>query len=313
MQMRAKAQEYISNLSMDLIGHALEQIQRGAFPVYKKNIDRRDPPFAHGEFAPSAIAILLITSGLDYHLARLKYLRDLGRQKPPLPHTPYFNWKIGDSLHTKIERLLIKRTEKRLREQLIELTIMRDSVAHPKLYCIRQLIRPDYSPTKEKAKLSDGASHRKKALQRKLKRSERTKCLRLPLVPTWISYPDIVVCILVLTRFLNLIEEKYRNPYAWVGGFSVRNDPACFFHRWGDKTRRSISMEEWAQAFFDSLAPEDQQRVQKRLGAEAAKYIRKRQSRPKIGKGTIADIFRVMRNPPKPEFLWKAPPWPVGP
>jgi hypothetical protein len=313
VQMRAKAQESISNLSMDLIGHALEHIQRGAFPVYKKNIVGRDPPYAHGEFAPSAIAILLITSGLDYHLARLKYLRDLARQKPPLPHTPYFNWEIGDVLHTKIERLLVKRTEKRLKEQILELTIMRDSVAHPKLYFIRQLIRPDYSPTKQTAKLAAGASHRKKALQRKLKRSERTKCLRLPLVPTWISYVDIVVCILVLTRFLNLLEYKYGNPYAWVGGFSVRNDPADFFHGWGDKTRRSISMEEWARAFFDSLAPVDQQKVQKRLGAEAVKYIRKRLSRPKIGKGRIADILRIMQNPPNPEFLRKPPPWPIRP
>jgi hypothetical protein len=76
-------------------------------------------------------------------------------------------------------------------------------------------------------------------------------------VPTWIRYVDKVVCILVLTRFLNLLEYKYGNPYACVGGFSVRNDPADFFHGWGDKTRRSMSMEKWARAFFDSLVPVD--------------------------------------------------------
>ena len=289
--------------------HALEVVQREAFPVYQRNIDQRDPPFAHGEFGPCAIAILLLCSGLDYHLARLKYLRDLRPHRPPLPHTPYFNWRIGDYLPAKIERLLIKRTEKRLREQLIEVTIMRDSVAHPKLYLIRHLMRPDYSVTRQKVKLSDGADHRPKALQRKLKRSERTKCLRLPLVPNWISYPDIVVCILVLNRFLILLEEKYQNPYAWVGGFSARNYPPNFFHGWGDKTRRSISLEEWTTAFFNSLSEADKKAVQKRLGAEASKYIEKRQLVPKMGKGTISDILRYMQDPPEPEFLRKAPPW----
>lgn len=313
--MRSRAQEYISNLSMDLIGHALEVVQRKAFPVYQKNIEQRTPPFAHGEFAPSAIAILLITSGLDYHLARLKYLRDIFRHKPPLPHTPYFfDWKIDDSLYTKIDRLLIRRTEKRLKEQLIELTIMRDSVAHPKLYFIRQLMRPDYSVTEQKAKLFGGASHKPKTLKRKLKRAERTAALRLPLVPTWISYPDIVVSILVLTRFLNLMEEKYGNPFAWVGGFSVRNDPAGFFHGWGDQTRRSISMGEWAQAFFDSLAPGDRENVQKRLGTEVDKYIRMRRAYPKVvTRLTMGKIAVAFRDPPKPEFLRKPPPWPIKP
>lgn len=310
--MRSKAQESISVLSMDLIGHALDLVQRQAFPVYQKNINQREPPFAHGEFGPCAIAILLLTSGLDYHLARLKYLRDETPHKPPLPHTPYFNWRIDDSLNTKIENLLIKRTEKRLKEQLIELTSMRDSVAHPKVYRIRHLMRPDYSVTKQKAKLF-GAVHRQKTLKRKLTRSERTRSLRLPLVPTWISYPDLVAGILVLNRFLNLLEQTYGNPYAWVGGFSVRNEPPGFFHGWGDKTRRHIPLEEWTRAFFDSLSHADQQKVENSLGTEASKYIHKRQSHPKIGKGTIVDILRVLQNPPKPEFLRKPPPWPAKP
>ena len=190
---------------------------------------------------------------------------------------------------------------------------MRDSVAHHKLYLISHLMRPDYTATKQKAKLADGANHRLKARQRKLKRSERTKSLRLPLVPTWISYPDIVAGILVLNRFLNLLEQKYTNPYAWVGEFSARNDPPGFFHGWENKTRREISMEEWARAFFDSLSNTDQQKVQKRLGTEASKYIHKRQSHQKMGKGKMANILHAMRNPPKPEFLWKPPPWPTRP
>ena len=68
-------QLYIPNLSMGLFETALELLQRRAYPVYKKNIERREPPISHGESTPSSIAVLLITTGLDHHLSRLKYLR----------------------------------------------------------------------------------------------------------------------------------------------------------------------------------------------------------------------------------------------
>lgn len=295
---------------MDLLRHALQAIQSEGFPVYQTNIDRREPPFAHGEFSPCAIGILLLATSLDYHLSRLKYFRDVYRFTPPKPQ--YFNWQMGDPLSLKIEKLLIKTTEKRLKDQLIELTIMRDAVAHPKLYVITQIMDEDYSFTEQVAKLCDGERHRPKTLQRKMRLSERTKSLRLPLVPTWISYVDIVLCVLVATRFLHLIEEKYGNPAGWFGDFSVRNVPAGFFPNWGNTTRRSISLSEWAQGFFDSLAPSDQHKVQKRLGAKVTDYIHKRPMVPrKIRHGSIGDILETMRNPPEPEFLRKPPPWPM--
>ena len=294
---------------MDLIEHAFVLLQTKAFPVYLRNIDKREPPFAHGEFVPCAIAVLLISSGLDYHLARLKYLRDISVHKPSLPHTPYFNWDVGESLSGKLGKLLIKRGEKRLREQLIAMTIMRDSVAHPKVYLVREMLKPDLGPANSKAKLAAG-THMDKARRRKLKRSERTKTLQLPLVPTWISYPDVVVCALVLNRFLNLLERKYGNPYAWVGGFSVRNDPPGFFNDWGDRTRRSISMNDWAKGLFDSLSSNDQQKVRKRLGSGVSLYFHKQKPQYKKGKGGIIDALRYLQNPPSPEFLRKPPPWP---
>jgi hypothetical protein len=301
---KRQKQVLISNLSMDLIGRALELVQYEAFPVYKRNIDRREPPFAHGEFAPSAMAVLLLTSGLDYHLARLKYLRDVYRHDPPLPQ--YFNWKIGDYLPDKLNKLLFKRSEKRLREQLIELTILRDSVAHPRFYVVEREMKSDYSFTKERAKLSDGEKHREKVLNRKMGRSERTKSLRLPLVPIWISYVDVVTCVLVLNRFLNLIEHRYGNPFGWVGNFSVKNVPPDFFHERRETTRRSIPLKDWAQAFHDSLAPSDQRKV--------SKYISKRLTPPRVvRKGGIVDALWELRNPPEPEFLRKPPPWKMKP
>ena len=125
-----------------------------------------------------------------------------------------------------------------------------------------------------------------------MNRSERTRLLRLPLVPTWISYPDAVVAVLVASRFLNLLEEEYGN-YAWAGGFSVRNEPVGFFQGWGETTRRSITIEEWARAFYDSLSMADQQGIRKRLGNNLSLYISKRQPRLKIGKGTITGRFQV--------------------
>ena len=105
MKEQPYTQESISNLSFGLIENALSGLQREAYPVYLKNIARRAPPFAHGEFTPSGIAILLMMSGLDFHLARLKYLRDLTPHRPPLPHTPYFNWKVDDALSRKIQKI----------------------------------------------------------------------------------------------------------------------------------------------------------------------------------------------------------------
>jgi hypothetical protein len=310
---RSQTQNYISNLETDLIGHALELLQERAYPVYKRNIDKREPPFAHGEFGPSAIAALLLTSGVDYHLARLKWLRDIAVEDPPLPHTPYFNWKIDNSLKTKIECLLQRPSEKRLREQLLELTSMRDSVAHPKLYIVKQLWKPDDSIIERKADLADGVEHRSKTIERKLKRSERTISLRLPLVATWISYVDMVICVLVVNRFLNLLQEKY-DWYASPGSFSVRNIPAGFFSDWGATLRKSIQLEEWAQAFFNSLAPTDQLVVQKRLGVMPSKYIERRiKDFPLKKRLRNGEIEYELQDTPKPEFLRKPPPWPMNP
>lgn len=134
--------------------------------------------------------------------------------------------------------------------------------------------------------------------------------LKLPLVAVWISYPDVVVSALVMNRFLNLLEERYGNPYAWVGEVSVRNDPIGFFKNWrGNISRRTISMEEWVQGFYDSLSSDDQRKVSKRLGTDAPKYIRRRQPHIRLKQGTVTEILHAMQNPSKPEFLQKPPPW----
>jgi hypothetical protein len=298
MAPRAKAQEHITNLANDLIMQALDTVQRQAFPVYQRNAEDRES-LAHGEFRPCAAAILLITAGIDFHLARLKYFRDLARYKRPFPHTPYFDWDIDKFLIVKIKKLLIRPSEKRLKQQLLELTAMRDSVAHPKLYLIRELVKPDLSVSKPKATQS-GWKHWDKTAALKLKRSERTQLLRLPLVPTWISYVDMVVCILVMSRFFSALETKYGPWYSMLGGLMARNDPPTFFEGW-KSTRKTISLNDWAQAFFNSLSDTDKNTVKKRLGENVSIYVSK--PRPPS-----------WRNPwkpaPEPEFLRNPPPWP---
>ena len=280
---------------------ALDTVQRQAFPVYQRNAQNRES-LAHGEFRPCAGSILLLIAGLDFHLARLKYLRDIARYRRPFPHTPYFDWDIGDFLTKKIENLLIRPSEKRLREQLLELTVMRDSVAHPKLYLIRELIKPDSSVSRPKALLR-GWAHWKKTKSRKLIRSERTQLLRLPLVPTWIGYVDMVVCIIVMSRFFNLLEQKYGPWFSLLGGLMARNEPPSFFEGWRT-TRKSISLNDWAQAFFNSLSETDKKTVKQRLGENVTVYFSKPRPLP------LRDPWQP---PPEPEFLRKPPPWPIKP
>ena len=55
MPRKSEVQESISNLSMGLIEHGLTQLQTHSFPIYKKNIDQRDPPFASTEFTKNRI------------------------------------------------------------------------------------------------------------------------------------------------------------------------------------------------------------------------------------------------------------------
>lgn len=107
---------------------------------------------------------------------------------------------------------------------------------------------------------------------------------------------------------MNLLEEKYGN-YAWVGGFSIRNEPIGFFQGWGGTTRRSTTIEEWARAFYNSLSTVDQLGIRKRLGNNLSPYISKRRPRLEIGKGTISDILQAIHRPRKLEFLRKPPPW----
>jgi hypothetical protein len=279
---------------MGLIEMGLSLLQRHAFPVYRKNINKQSkPPIAHGESTSSSIAVLLITTGLDHHLARLKYLRD-HNPHDLLPYTPYFKkWQMGDPLCSKVECLLIGLREKRLKEQLIEITIVRDSVAHPKFYIVKDYWSEDDSWGKSLAILSQGAMHREKTRTRKRARSERTKLLALPMVSTWICYRDVVMCAMVINRFLHLLGRKYGNPYAHVSGLFAHNKPDEFFNDWGNKTRRFISFDEWTRAFYNSLTSSDQRIVRGRLGSSSLYGSRK------------ASLLRYAR---RPAFLRKPPP-----
>ena len=123
----------------------------------------------------------------------------------------------------------------------------------------------------------------------------------------------MVLCVLVINRFINLLQEKceYRGS---LGSFSVRNDPTDFFRDWGNTTRKSVQLEELAQAFFNSLALADQLSVQKRLGTVPSKYIQKRAKdvplRKRMRNGVIGYEFQ---DTPTPEFLRKPPPWRMHP
>jgi hypothetical protein len=284
----------ISNLSMGLIQMGLTLLQNHAFPVYLKNIIREtDSPIAHGESTPSSIAVLLITTGLDHHLARLKFIRDYDHHDSLQTALPYFKWQMGDDLCKKVEGLLIGPKEKTLKEQLIELTILRDCVAHPKFYIIKDSWSEDHGWGKSSAILSQGAVHREKARTRKRAGSERTKLLALPFVSTWISYRDVVMCVILINRFLHLLARRYGHPYANVPSLLTQNVPDGFFNDTSHKTRRSVSFDEWTRAFYRSLSSIDKKVVGGRLGSGSLSY----------GLGASRPLSYVKR----PQFLRNSP------
>ena len=308
MAQKKPRQTSLSNLSMALISEGLELLQTKAFRVYKLNIDRRGPPIAGSESSPAGIAILLIMTGLDYHLARTKYLRDIALRKSPLPYTPYFSWQIGDSLFSKLENLLVRRNQKTLKEQLIEITCVRDSIAHPKLYEVTQEFIGDESAFgKSSASLVSGLRHKEKTIARKMVKREYTKLLRLPLVPDWISYRDAVLALMVVTRMIYWMEREYGNPYAWVGHFCVRNKPPDFFPSGNDTQTRSISLTEWTRTFFRNLSATDQEVVRRRLKGNLDKYMEKPPIRFHRRRGraffSMLDDFQD----PEPHFLSQPP------
>ena len=122
---------------------------------------------------------------------------------------------------------------------MIELTVVRDSVAHPRLYLVKQAMRPDLSFGRARAKLSLGAELRRKAEMRKLKGSERTKSLRLPLVSSWISYSDAVICFLVLHRFLNPGSDDSTSEMN-LPTFSATRKRPDLAYRWKNGRKHSL-------------------------------------------------------------------------
>lgn len=254
----------------------------------------------------------MLVTGIDYHLCRLKFLRDVTDHNPPLPHTPYFNWSFGDAVSTKLRRLLIQRKEVRLLSQLIEMTVCRDSIVHPKFYTITHSWDAELNDRSLKAKLAPGAVLSNKALRYKMTRRDFTKLLKLPLVPTWVSYIDAVSCILVVHRLLNILEWRYGNPYAWVGGITAyEKQTKNLFTGWDWQHSHPRELQDWVAAFFQTLSSQHQSYVKKRLGGYIEPYLRNKQKRfplRKSGKRSLEEIFRIP-NTPKLDFLSKPPPW----
>jgi len=108
---------------------------------------------------------------------------------------------MENSLSKKLEGLLIKLREKKFKEQLLELTIVRDCVAHPNFYIVKDSWKRDNSWGKSSATFPSGVKHREKASKRKRERYERTKILGLQMVATWISYRDVVMCLIIVSHF----------------------------------------------------------------------------------------------------------------
>ncbi len=302
----------ISNLSVGLIESAFLLLIERSLPVYRHNIHRERPPVAARENVNAAATIVMLITALDYHLCRLKYLRDIATQEPPLTYTPYFNWTFEDALSKKLKKLLTRKKEGRLLTQLIELTVCRDSIVHPKFYTVTESWDTDLNYKSMKAELAPGVTLKPKAIKHKVGKRDVTKLVRLPLVPTWVSYLDAVLCILVLHRLFNLLEWRYGNPYAWVGGITAfEKQTKELFAGWNWQRGHPRELEDWVNAFYQSLSIKDQEKVKIALGGRISLYLKKKRPRirlPSRSKRSLREIFNVVQNSPKPEFLFKPPP-----
>jgi len=297
---------------MGLIETGFLLLANRSLSVYRQNLNNHRPPVAQGEYLSAAAAVTMLVTGLDHHLCRLKYLRDIARHQPPLPYTPYFGWEIDHALSTKLQRLLIYPKDSRLLTQSIELTVLRDAVIHPKFHTITHSWKEDSDDSEVRAKLPPGISHRPKAEKHKMRRRDFTKLLKLPLIPTWISYRDGVVCVLVVHRVLTLLEWRYGNPYAWIGGITAyEKQTKNLFTNWNWQKGYPRELKDWATAFFLSLSPGDRAELQNRLGGNIQLYLRYKQRRGRARGLPRAKGLRTyfeLTQPPPAEFLSKPPP-----
>jgi hypothetical protein len=171
----------------------------------------------------------------------------------------------------------------------------------------------EFSEGTIKAKLPPGVDHQPKTVQHKMQRREFSKILKLPLVPTWLNYVDAVMCILVIYRFLRLLESRYGNPYAWVGGITAYEDQTKpLFTAWDWTRSHPRELEDWAEAFFRSLSLADQAKTEARLGSNIALYTKKKKRtvrmRTRKRRSSLGMIF-LEKVKPKADFLSKPPPW----
>jgi hypothetical protein len=211
----------------------------------------------------------------------------------------------------KLPKLLKKPRDKHLLAQLIEITCCRDSIVHPKFYAVTYSWDADFQDGRLRAMLLPGNKLRSKTIENKMRRQYLTKILKLPLVPTWVSYVDAVVCILVFHRLLNLLEWRYQN-YARVGDITAyQRQTKELFTGWNWDHGYPHELKDWSKAFFQSLSVTDQDKVKKRLGGRLEPYLKKKPPRTSLdgrAKYSLTEILRERKSPPKPEFLYKPPP-----
>lgn len=270
---RSRRSESISVQSFQLIEAAFALLYLKALPVYTLFSGRQRPPISGPENANSSAAIVLLTAGLDSHLCRLKYLHDVApRQRSESNRSP-LPFRLDDALSIKIMHLMTKKRDVKLKEELIEITICRDIIVHPKIY-LEERTYQKWEITKMTSRLASGIQLRQKQLDHMLKRLPLTRRLRLNLVPTWISYVDAVVCILVINRFLKLLQSRYGFPYAYIGPvFADPDEIRALFRGWNFEESEPDRLADWSAAFYKSLSQNDQIVVRRVLRGTFSRYL----------------------------------------
>lgn len=260
--------EVISNLSLDLIETAFLLLCEYALPAYKQKINLPRPPIDSKENSTSVSAIVTLLAGLDFHLCWLKYSKDALKPITTPPSSPFFSWNIDDYLVDKVTKLLPRRTERSLLSQVLEITACRDAIIHPKFYTISHIFDAESNMKRMVDRLVPGIKLRPKMVNAKMKNKNLTKKLKIPLVPTWISYADAVIAVFVVYRFLMILEARHGRSY--ISSAQLSRYARRAKHLFGDlewpKDYQGTFLD-WLSAFYGSLSPSDRVRVDKTQGA----------------------------------------------
>jgi len=217
-----------------------------ALPIYQQNKTR--PPVAGRENIESSAALMVLVAAIESHVNRLMYFESKGLS-------------TDNNLLKKLNVYLPQKRNRVLLKQLEEVTVSRDAIVHAHVWEEWRQYDRKGNLTRQSWKVAQITHLRGKTRRSLAKRRPVSRHLRLNLMPTNVSYIDIVKSLVVALCLLCELEKRYGNPKAVIGPFSPGPRLARIFL----KNRENRSLEDWVGGALRFLHPADRKEVEGRL------------------------------------------------